>query len=374
MIYLDNNASTPVDPEVADAVHSVLRTTFGNPSSTHDAGSRAKTAVEKARAQVAYLTGSSPEEIFFTSGGTESNNLAILGLANARAKGHIITTSVEHPSVTNPCKYLEEKGFNVTYVGVDGEGRVLPRDIKKAIRKETVLITVMHANNETGVLQPVEEVALLAKEKGIVFHSDAAQTVGKIPVDVQKIGLDMMTIVSHKLYGTKGVGALYIRKGIDIRPILFGAGHERGLRPGTENVPGIVGFGKACEMSALYAKERASHMKKVTEMLYSGLRKRIEGIRLNGHETLRLPNTLNVCIPGIDALSFLDCIKDKLAATAGSACHAGLRKPSTVLLAMGISESDALSSIRLSTGKDTTEDEIKEAVEIIATAALAQRR
>jgi len=369
MIYLDHNASTPVDPEVADAVHSVLRLNYGNPSSGHRIGLIGKTAVEKARAEVAGCINASPEEICFTSGGTESNNLAILGTAFNKEKGHVITSAIEHPSVMNPCRYLERNGFEVSYVAVDREGRVAADEVRKAIKKETILITIMHANNETGVLQPVEEIGTIAKERGISFHTDAAQSVGKVPVDVETLKADMLTIVSHKFYGPKGVGALSVRKGIQLKPILFGAGHEKGLRPGTENVPGIVGLGKACEMTTLFLKERAGHMRKVTEMLFIGLRERLQDVRINGHQILRLPNTLNICIPGVDSTDLLEAIKDDVAATAGSACHSGQRTPSPVLVAMGVTEADALSSVRLSTGKDTTEEEIKAAVEIIAKAA-----
>jgi cysteine desulfurase len=374
MIYLDHNASTPVDPEVADAVHSVLRTNFGNPSSGHGIGLKAKASMEKARLQVAELIGASCEEVVFTSGGTESNNLAIIGAALKMKKGHIITSVIEHPSVMNPCRHLELMGFGCTYVGVDCDGRVPLEDVGKAIRKDTFLITLMHANNETGVLQPIEEMGALAREKGISFHTDAAQTVGKVPVNVERLHVDMLTIATHKFYGPKGIGALYMRKGIELTPLLFGASHERGLKPGTENVPGIAGLGKACEMAGVYMKERTSHTKRLTGMLYAGLKERIPGLRLNGHETLRLPNTLNICIPGVDSGNLLERIKDSVAASSGSACHAGERKPSAVLMAMGVSETDAMSSIRLSTGKDTTEEEIKEAVEIIGKAVQALTR
>ena len=374
MIYLDNNASTPVDPEVADAVHSALRLSYGNPSSAHAFGLRAKAAVEKARAEVAECIGASPEEIFFTSGGTESNNLAILGTALQKGKGHVITSVIEHPSVMNPCRYLEKNGFDVSYVAVDGEGKIAADDVRKAIKRETILITIMHANNETGVLQPVEEIGTLARERDIIFHTDAAQSVGKIPVDIVKLKVDMLTIVSHKFYGPKGVGALSVRTGVQLKPILFGAGHEKGLRPGTENVPGIVGLGKTCGMTRLFLMEREAHMKKLTDMLFTGLRERLADVRINGHQTLRLPNTLNICIPGVDSTDLLEKIKDDVAATAGSACHSGRRTPSAVLMAMGMSEADAMSSVRLSTGKDNTEEEIRAAVEIIAKAAQDQSR
>jgi cysteine desulfurase len=376
MIYLDYNASTPVDPEVADAVLSAMRLTYGNPSSGHSIGQRGKITVENARAEVAACISASPDEIYFTSGGTESNNLAILGTAFNREKGHIITSVIEHPSVMNPCRHLEKLGFEVSYVGVASDGTVRVDELKKAIRKQTVLITIMHANNETGVLQPVEEIGAIARERGIVFHTDAAQSLGKVPVDVEKLKADLLTIVPHKFYGPKGVGALYVRKGVSLNPILFGAGHEKGLRPGTENVPGIAGLGKACRMTTLYLKERNAHMRKVTETLFLGLRERLPGsdLRINGHQTLRLPNTLNICIPGVDATALLDAIKNDLATTAGSACHAGHKTPSPVLVAMGMTKGDALSSIRLSTGKDTTEEEIKAAVEIIAKAVEELRK
>lgn len=371
MIYLDHNASTPVDPEVADEILSALRSHYGNPSSSHAVGSRAKALVEKARSRVSQLVGAKEGEIIFTSGGTESNNLAIIGLAARKsAKRHLITSVIEHPSVANPCRHLEEKGFDVTYLNIGSEGRVSVPDVEKAIREDTFLITIMHANNETGVLQPIEEIGALARKAGIVFHTDAAQTVGKIPVDVRKLNCDMMTVAAHKFYGPKGVGALFVRNGVELHPTLFGAGHERGLRPGTENVHSIAGLGKACELAALYVEERASRIRRLTETLYHGLRERIGGIRLNGHGTLRLPNTLNICIPGVDSTSLLEKMKDTLAASSGSACHAGQRKPSPVLTAMGLSEADALSSIRLSTGKDNTEEEMRAAVEILTEAAL----
>jgi cysteine desulfurase len=369
MIYLDHNASTPVDPEVADAVHSALRLTYGNPSSAHGAGSKAKAAVEKARAEIAECIGASPEEIFFTSGGTESNNLSILGTALQKGKGHIISSVIEHPSVMNPCRHLEKNGFAVSYVGVDREGRISPNEVRSAIRKDTILITVMHANNETGVLQPVEEIGALARERDILFHTDAAQSVGKVAVEVEKMKADMLAIVSHKFYGPKGIGALYVRKGVELKPILYGAGHERGLRPGTENVPGIVGLGKTCAMSTLFLKQRAVHVKKLTAMLFTGLREKLHDVRINGHEGLRLPNTLNVCIPGVDANELLEAIKNDVAATAGSACHSGQKTPSPVLAAMGIPDADALSSIRLSTGKDNTEEEIRQAISVIVDTA-----
>lgn len=368
MIYLDNNASTPVDPEVANVMDHTLRRHFGNPSSSHYAGVAAKTVVEEARLQVARLIGCNQEEVFFTSGGTESNNLAILGTARRKEKGHLITSVVEHPAVINPCRHLEDSGFALTYVGVDKTGRADLDAIRRSIRKDTILITLMHANNETGVIQPVEEVAALAKERGISFHSDAAQSIGKIPVNVSEMGCDMMTIAAHKFYGPKGVGALFLRKGVGLSPILFGAGHERGFRPGTENVAGVAGLGKACEMSANFGAVRMSQMKTIADELYRGLLEKIGGIRLNGHEILRLPNTLNISIEGIDSFDLLERIKGDVAASSGSACHSGRKSPSAVLKAMGVPDTDAMSSIRLSAGKDNTSQEIEEAVEILVKA------
>lgn len=368
MIYLDNNASTPVDPEVTETILSALRTNFGNPSSAHYTGIRAKASVDEARSLAAKLIGASSDEIFFTSGGTESNNLAVIGAVRKKMKGHIITSVIEHPSVINTCMYLKDAGFDVTLVKVDAYGRVDAEDVEKAIRDDTVLITIMHANNETGVLQPIKEIGAVAGRRGIPFHTDAAQSIGKIPVNIQELAVDMMTIASHKFYGPKGIGALYVKKGLKLSPIMFGAGHEMGLRPGTENVPGIIGIGKACGLANTYIKDRVAHAKKLTEMLYKGLKEKNDGIRLNGHETLRLPNTLNICIPGADSVALLDSLKDKVAASSGSACHSGIKKPSQVLLAMGISEADAISSIRLSAGKDNTEEDINEAAGIISDA------
>ncbi len=366
MIYLDNNATTPVDPEVSDAILSSLKRDFGNPSSTHSIGQRARDVIEKSRMLISELIGCKSAEIYFTSGGTESNNLAIIGIAERPKRGHIITSVIEHPSVLNPCRYLESRGFQVTYLPVDSAGMVVIDEFKKSIKKDTILITIMHANNETGVLQSVGEIGAIAGERGIPFHIDAAQSTGKMPVNVSQVKADMMTIVSHKFYGPKGIGALYLRDGLELSPILFGAGHERGLRPGTENVHGIVGLGKACELAKMNIRNRVAHATKLCEMLFRGLTEKIDGIRLNGHETLRLPNTLNICIHGIDSTDLLESIKDKVAASSGSACHAGQRKPSPVLKAMGLSDVDAMSSLRLSVGKDNTEEEIKEAVEIIA--------
>ncbi|MFN3395308.1 MAG: cysteine desulfurase family protein [Thermodesulfovibrionales bacterium] len=368
MIYLDNNASTPLDPEVIEEICSALRF-YGNPSSSHKTGQHARSLIEKARKKVADVVNASEEEIVFTSGGTESNNLSILGTAFLRGKGHIITSVIEHPSVINPCRFLQEKGFSVSYVGVKRDGTINLEELKRAIREDTILISIMHANNETGIIQPIKEIGLIAREKGITFHTDAAQTVGKIPVDVEKLNVDLLTIVSHKFHGPKGIGALYIKKGLRIQPILFGAGHERGLRPGTENLPGIADIGKACELAKEYVKKRASYLKGLTETLYRELKDLIPDVSLNGDPELRLPNTLNLCLKGIPSTDLVNILSDSVAISTGSACHAGVKRPSSVLLAMGLTEEEALSSIRISLGKDNTEEEVKEAAALIAKAA-----
>jgi cysteine desulfurase len=268
MIYLDYNATTPVDPEVYDAVFSSLRRDSGNPSSSHLAGRRAREVIEHARGSLADLLGCAPEDILFTSGGTESNNLAIMGTALAHAKGHIITSLIEHPSVLNTCRHLESVGFSVTYAPVDIAGMIITDAVLDAIRSDTILISIMHANNETGVLQPIEEIGNAAKERGIAFHVDAAQSIGKMSLGASLSFVDLLTVVSHKFYGPKGVGALFMRKGLVLKPILFGGGHERGLRPGTENVPGIVGLGKACQIAMRDIKLRVSHTSRLRDLIF----------------------------------------------------------------------------------------------------------
>lgn len=378
MIYLDHNATTPIDEDVKEAMANVFQL-FGNPSSSHSIGMAAKAAVDSGRKQVADLIACKPSEIIFTSGGTESNNLAIIGTAYKYQKGHIITSVIEHPAVLNPVKWLEMKGFMATYLLVDSEGKVNPDDVKRAIRKDTILITIMHSNNETGVLQPIQEIGMIAREHNIIFHSDAAQSVGKMDVKIPELMTDMLTIVSHKFYGPKGVGALYLRDGIDVMPIMFGAGHERGIRPGTENVIGISGLGKACEIAVRDMPFRYEHTLKLRDALFSLLESKLD-VKLNGHKTMRLPNTLNVSIIGsrgnlqdsaggqgskILGEDIVEQLKGKVAFSAGSACHSGIRKPSSVLKAMGLSDEDALSSIRLSVGKDNTIREIEDAAEMI---------
>lgn len=366
MIYLDHNATTPIDEEVKNAMLDAFPL-FGNPSSGHSIGRAAKAAVDNARRQVADLIGADTSEIIFTSGGTESNNLAIIGTAYKHQKGHIITSVIEHPAVLNPVKWLETRGFEAAYLSADSNGRISPEDVKKAIRRDTFLITIMHSNNETGVLQPIREIGMIAREYGITFHSDAAQSIGKMEVGISDLEVDMLTVVSHKFYGPKGIGALYVKNGIELMPIMFGAGHERGIRPGTENVIGIVGIGKACETAGRNMSFRYDHTLKLRDKFFSLLKNEID-VKLNGHETLRLPNTLNVSIKGVTGNDLVEKLKDSVAFSAGSACHSGTCKPSSVLKAMGLSDEDALSSIRLSVGKDNTEKEIEIAAEMIINA------
>ncbi|GAB4484960.1 MAG: cysteine desulfurase family protein [Thermodesulfovibrionales bacterium] len=374
MIYLDNNASTHPDPEVSDAVFSALRREYGNASSGHAAGRRARDLVESSRAAIAGFLGCLPEELFFVSGGTEANNLAILGCALAAGRGHVVTSSIEHPSVLGPCRRLASSGFSVSEVAVDRHGVVRIDELKQAVRKDTVLISVMHANNETGVLQPIAEIGMIAKEKGVLFHVDAAQSIGKTPFSLAGTDIDLLTVAPHKFYGPKGIGGLFIRSGTKISPLFFGAGHERGLRPGTENVPAIAGFAKACQLAQSDLKKRVSHTQSLRDLLLSLLGSGLDGVRLNGHPEHRLPNTLNVSIPGVPADRLLALIGGRVAASSGSACHAGSTVPSPVLKQMGLSDGDALSSVRFSVGKDNTEDEVREAARIVCSAASEIRK
>lgn len=358
-IYLDYNATTPVHPLAAEAMDTYIRKHFGNPSSNHFFGRNAKEGVEIARKQIASLLGCLPEEIVFTSGGTESNNFAIRGTAETfKSKGnHIITTKIEHPAVIQPCKYLEKKGFEITYLPVDKYGMLNLPDIKKAIKPATFLITVMHANNETGTIQPIAEISKLARENNILFHTDAAQSVGKIQTKVNDLGVDFLSIAGHKLYAPKGVGALYIRKGIDIQPFMLGAGHEMGRRAGTENVIEIAGLGKACEIAEREMENESERIKKLRDKFYDDLRNAGIKLKLNGHPELRLPNTLNISFIGIDSHELLDNTKE-IAASTSSACHADSKTPSGVLTAMGVTDRDAFSAVRFSLGRMTTKEEI----------------
>jgi cysteine desulfurase NifS len=369
-IYLDYNATTPIDPEVAEAMRPYLFERFGNPSSSHWYGAQTKKAVEKARAQVATLLSCNPDEVVFTSGGSESNNYAIKGAAFAnRDKGnHIITSSIEHPAVIEVCKYLAEKDFQITYLPVDQFGQVDSLAVEKVVTSSTILISIMHANNEVGTIQPIAEIATIAREHGIVFHTDAAQSVGKIPTKVYDLGVDLLTIAGHKLYGPKGIGALYIHRGIQLEKLIHGADHEQGWRAGTENVLEIVGLGKACEIAKRDLDQNMDHMQKMRDLLYSRLQAEWDEIKLNGHPERRLPNTLSVSFKNIEANKLLAEI-DSVAVSAGAACHADSVKVSSVLQAMQVELEYAMGTIRFSTGKMTTAEEIKEAAAIFAETA-----
>ncbi|MDW7773302.1 MAG: cysteine desulfurase family protein [Desulfobulbaceae bacterium] len=369
-IYLDYNATTPLSPEVIEAMRPFIEEHFGNPSSSHWYGIKPRRAVEKARQQVAGLLQCSPEEILFTSGGTESNNHAIKGMASAmRDKGkHIITSTVEHPAVLEVCRFLDESGFETTVLPVDREGMVDPDDVRKAVRAETILITIMHANNEVGSIQPIAEIGEIAREHGIVMHTDAAQSVGKIPTVVDDLRVDLLSIAGHKLYAPKGIGALYIRNGINPAKFCHGAGQERGRRAGTENVMQIVGLGRACESAVMNMEIHAPKMRMLRDRLYDKLAGGGTEIKLNGHPEKRLPNTLNVSFKGLTADSILEKIADEVAVSAGAACHSGTVSISNVLQAMDVGEEWARGTLRFSVGRMTTIDQIDRAAEIVAAA------
>jgi cysteine desulfurase len=369
-IYLDYKATTPHATEVVEAMRPFLEEHFGNPSSSHHFGAKTRAAVGRAREQVAALLGCQPEEIIFTSGGTESNNHAIRGcVLAARSQGrHIITSQVEHPAVTAVCEKLAREGFEITYLPVDEYGSVRVDDIGSAIRGDTILISLMHANNEVGTIQPVEEAARLAKSRGILFHTDAAQSAGKIPTEVDALGVDLLSLAGHKLYAPKGIGALYIRRGVKTERLMEGAGQEGGNRPGTENVLGIVGLGKACEIARLELAARADHMQRMRDRLEQGLLDRLSDLKVNGHPTRRLPNTLSVSVLGLDTNQLLATIGDRVALSAGAACHSGEVRVSHVLRAMGIAEEWARGTLRFSTGRTTQISEIEKTVEIVADA------
>jgi cysteine desulfurase len=367
-IYLDHNATTPLLPEVVDAMLPYLREHFGNPSSAHVYGRRAREAVDRARAQVAALLGARVEEVFFVAHGTEANNLAIRGvLAALPDKRHVVTSVIEHPATTEPCRELEKQGGRVTWLPVDEHGRVRVSEAVAALRGDTALVTLMHANNETGVLQPIAELAREIRARGVLVHSDAAQSVGKLPLSVGALDVDLLTLVGHKFGAPKGVGALYVRQGTPLRPLLLGAGHERGLRPGTENVASLVGLGQACEVALRTVEEEAKRVRALRDELWERLRARISGLALNGHPEERLPNTLNVRFPGVSGSALLAATPE-VAASTGSACHAGEESASSVLTAMGVEPGAALGSVRLSLGRTTTPEDVVAASEALANA------
>jgi cysteine desulfurase len=365
-IYLDNNATTPVHPQVADAIRPFLNGLFGNPSSLHFAGREVRTSYEAARGQIAGAIGAGVEEIVITSCGSEADNHAIKGIALAAGKGRIITSTVEHPAVLNVCRYLETRGFTVTYLPVDGHGLVDPDDVRRSITKDTILISIMYANNETGTVMPVGDIARIAREKEIPFHSDMVQALGKLDVDVGTLGIDLASFSGHKVYAPKGVGALYVREGLSLHNLIHGGHQESGRRAGTENVIGIVAFGKACEIAGDKMDERGIAMEALRKRLLDGILERIDHVRLNGHPVQRVSNTLNLSFQFVESESLLLALDMKgVAVSSGSACSSGSSEPSHVLLAMGIPGDLCQSALRFSLGRDNTREEIDYVIDIL---------
>ena len=368
MSYMDHSATSPVNPEVLKEMLPYFTESFGNASTLYALGREARTAMENARKQVASLIGAQPNEIYFTSGGTESDNIAIKGTTSKlKNKGnHIITSDIEHPAVEETCKYLEKNGYQVTYLPVGEEGIVKVSDVEAAITPETILITVMHANNEIGTIQPIKEIGALAREKGIYFHTDAVQSVGKIPVNVEDMNVDLLSISAHKLYGPKGVGVLYIRRGVQIDPLFHGGGHERGMRPGTENIPGIVGLGKACQIAEENLEKNMEYVSSLRDRLIQGVLGKIEQSYLNGHPTKRLPNNANFRFSSIEGESLVLQLDAKgINASTGSACSSKKLEPSHVLMAIGLKEVDAHGSLRISLGTENTLQDIDYTIDAI---------
>jgi cysteine desulfurase len=367
-VYLDYNATTPVDPAVVDAMTPYLSTYFGNPSSSHAYAQATREAMHTARAQVAALLSCIPEEIVFTGSGTESNALAIRGaaLANRFHGNHIITQQTEHPAVLNVCKSLTRfHGFRVTYLPVDKYGLVNPTDVEKAIEEQTTLITIMYANNETGTIQPIGELATIARRHNILLHTDASQAIGKIPTNVRTLGVDFLTIAGHKLYAPKGIGALYIRRGLQVEPLLYGGGQEGGLRAGTENVAFMVALGAAATLASEQLAGSQPRLRQLRDRLQQQFEQQLpRAVRLNGHPTDRLPNTLNISIDGVLGEEVLAATPE-IASSTGSACHGGKTDPSPVLTAMGVSRERALGTLRLSLGRWSTEEEVQRAVDLL---------
>ena len=367
-IYLDYAATTPTHPEVVKAMLPYFTEAFGNPSTIHACGQEAKEAIEEARTKVANLIGASEEEIVFTGGGTEADNFAIKGVAyaNENKGNHIITTPIEHHAVIETCHFLEKRGWETTYLPVDEHGLVDPDDVRKAITDKTVLISVMHANNEVGTIEPIAEIGKIAQEAGIYFHTDAVQTVGHIPINVAELGLDLLSLSAHKLYGPKGVGALYIKKGTKLIPFMHGGEQERGRRASTENVPGIIGLGKAIEIARQEMSEEAERVTFLRDKLISSLLAQIDHTRLNGHPRKRLPNNVNVSIFFAEGESMcLSLDLEGICASTGSACSSGSLEPSHVMIALGLPPEQAHSSLRLTLGKWTTEEEIDRVLEVL---------
>lgn len=372
-VYLDYNATTPIDPAVAAAMQPYITTHFGNPSSSHVYGRATKEAVEAARAQVATLLGCTPAEIIFTSGGSESNNTVLKGVAwTYRHQGnHIITSQVEHPATINPCRFLEQQGCQVTYLPVDGTGMVNPDDLRRAITPQTILISIMHANNEVGTLQPLAEISKIAREHSVLLHTDAAQSVGKIATLVEELGVDFLSIAGHKIYAPKGIGALYIRAGVTLEPFIHGAGHEHGQRAGTENVILNVALGQACAIAQQDLPRYQREVRQLRDFLHTELGKRLgDRIVLNGHREERLPNTLNLNFRAVVGAELLARVPE-IAASTGSACHEGEVTLSPVLAAMGVAPELGMGAVRLSLGRYTTQEDVERAAELLSQACQA---
>lgn len=367
-IYFDHSATTPVDREVAELMLEYMTEKYGNPSSVHAFGRETRKAVEEAREKVAALINAAPNEIFFTSGGTEGDNLALKGVAYAnRKKGnHIITTNIEHHAILHTCEYLEKQGFTITYLPVDEHAMVRMEDLKNAITDQTILISVMFANNEVGTIQPIKEIGQLAKEKGIYFHTDAVQAVGSYPIDVKELNIDLLTMSGHKFHASKGVGALYIRRGVKVEEIQHGGGHERNMRAGTENVPGIVGLGKAAEIAKRDMDKKIAYIKGLRDKIIAGIMEKVPHVKLNGHPEQRMPGNVNFSFLFIEGESLLLNLDMKgIAASSGSACTSGSLDPSHVLLAMGLTHEVAHGSLRVTLGRGNTEEEVDYFLEIV---------
>ncbi|MCK5434802.1 MAG: cysteine desulfurase NifS, partial [Dehalococcoidales bacterium] len=366
--YLDYAATTPVDSEVVKAMLPYFTDVFGNPSGIYSCGQEAKGTIEEARTKVADLIGARDEEIVFMSGGTEADNFALKGVAyaNENKGNHIITTPIEHHAVMETCEFLERRGFEVTYLPVDKYGLVAPGDVKRAITSKTILISVIHANNEIGTIEPITEISKVAREAGVYFHTDAVQTVGRIPVDVNELGVDLLSMSAHKLYGPKGVGALYIRRGTRLLPFMHGGGQERGRRASTENVPGIIGFGRAVELARQEMSKEVERQTNLRDKLIKGLLERIDHVHLNGHPQKRLPNNVNIRVDFVEGESMLlNLDLEGICASTGSACSSSSLEPSHVLLAMGILPEQAHGSLRFTLGKWTTEDDIEQVLDVL---------
>ncbi len=370
LIYLDNNATTPVDPRVIEAIGPALRDGWGNPSSGHRAGRLARDLVEDGRARVAVCLGVEADEVVFTSGGSESDNWALRGVVAARGGGHVVTTAVEHPAVLATARALEREGrIRLTVLGVDRFGLVDPGAAARALEADTVLVSVMLANNEVGTLEPVAEIAAACRRRGVLVHTDAAQAVGKVAVDARALDVDLLTLAGHKLYAPKGVGALFVRRDTAIERFVHGAGHERGLRAGTENVPGIVGLGAACEIVRTEPADAPLRLAALRDDLEARLARGFPALVRHGHPRARLPNTASVALPGVDANALLDALADEVAASPGAACHTGEARPSAVLTAMGVDPATALATVRFSVGRFTTAADVEEAAARILVAA-----